>query len=159
MSQKYVIVHFIEKSKVTKEFPSSEWPLHITLLANFLIPEVELLKTKLADFAKHAKPLAITASGEALFGPNKDVHVSLIEPDKSILELHDGLLSTAMELGAVFDEPNFNGAGYRPHATIQIKSRLLDKQMVNLDNFSLVDMYPNKDINRRKIIETYKLTR
>jgi hypothetical protein len=47
--------------------------------------------------------------------------------------------------------------GFRPHATKQISSRLADKQTLTLNNFTLVDMYPNNDINRRRIIKTYKL--
>jgi 2'-5' RNA ligase len=157
MSQKYVIVHFIDKVKVPEEFPASEWPLHVTLLANFRIAKLDLLKDRLADYARQTKPLTISASGEALFGPNKNVEVSLIQPDTGIVELHNKLLSIVFKLGAVFDEPNFNGTGFRPHATIQIKSRLQDKEIVNLDSLSLVDMYPNNEISRRRIIETYKL--
>lgn len=158
MSQKYVIVHFIDIAKVPKEFYASEWPLHVTLLANFRVAQIEKLKSALATYSQELTPFSITTNDEALFGSNKNVRVSLIQPNKSIVRLHKELLSIALQLGAIFDEPNFNGAGFRPHATIQINSKLDDKQIMKLNNLSLVDMYPNKDINRRRIITTYKLS-
>lgn len=159
MSQKYVIVHFIDKSKVPSEFPSSEWPLHVTLLANFTLGKsLEALTSALEDFARDGKPFDIMADGKALFGPKQNVTVSLIQPNNSIQKVHDMLSSVTSKLGAVFDEPAFMSEGFRPHATIQINSRLADKKKVLLDDFTLVDMYPDKDINRRRIVQTYKLS-
>lgn len=158
MAQKYVIVHFIDKSQVPSEFPSSEWPLHVTLLANFTLGKsIEQLDSELKNFASQENPYEIMADGEALFGPKKNVAVSLIQPNQNIQKMHVALKKVISSLGAVFDEPAFTGEGYRPHATIQVNSRLLDKQLVTLDNFTLVDMFPDSDIKRRKIIKTYKL--
>lgn len=158
MSQKYVIVHFIDKSKVPSEFPSSEWPLHVTLLANFTLGmSLERLESDLRNFALREKPYDITVDGEALFGPKQNVAVSLIQPNQSIQKMHEALSSIASKLGAVFDEPAFMGEGYRPHATIQVNSRLAEKQIVALNDFTLVDMFPDGDISRRRLIETYKL--
>lgn len=158
MSQKYVIVHFIDIANVPEEFPSSEWPLHVTLLANFTIAQpLEQLKNDLADYALQAKPFDITVEGEALFGPSKNVAVSLIRPNNNITKVHNNLSSITIKLRAIYDEPAFMGDGYRPHATIQHNSHLADKQTVTLNDLTLVDMYPKNDINRRKIIKTFQL--
>jgi 2'-5' RNA ligase len=158
MSQKYLIVHFIDNSKVPNEFPSSEWPLHVTLLANFTLgAPIEQLDSELKNFALQEKPYDIMADGDALFGPKQSVGVSLIQPNQNIQRMHETLSAIASRLGAVFDEPAFMGEGYRPHATIQVNSRLLDKQLVTLNDFTLVDMFPGNNINRRRLIETYKL--
>ncbi len=127
-------------------------------MANFRIPVLELLKNELAAYAKQVEPFTITSYGKALFGPNKNVAVSLIRPEKSILGMHNELLSIALKLSAIFDEPSFIAEGFRPHATIQLKSRLEDKQTIRVTDFTLVDMYPNNDINRRRIVETYTLS-
>lgn len=158
MSQKYVIVHFVQSAKVPSEFSAKEWPLHITLLSNFQISHLPELEKELAVYAHNTNPFDVTANGEALFGPNKNVAVSLIRPDESLIDMHKQLLSIATKLGAVYDEVAFIGEGYRPHATIQVKSRLLDGQKIMLSDFTLVDMYPNNDINRRRIIKTFSLT-
>ena len=51
--QKYVIVYFIDRKSVPDEFLASEWPLHITLLANFTISNpIESLTDKLRDLSK-----------------------------------------------------------------------------------------------------------
>lgn len=158
MSQKYVIVHFIDISKVPNEFPYTEWPLHVTLLANFTISQpIETLIEKLELFAQETEPFEIMSDGEDLFGPNQNVAVSLIQPSESIRKLHADLVSITKSLGAEYDEPKFMGEGFRPHATKQVGSHLADKQMLTLSNFTLVDMYPNNDINRRRTIKTYKL--
>lgn len=160
MSQKYVIVHFIDKSKVPTEFPSSEWPLHVTLLANFTLGKpIEQLDSELKKFALQEKPYDIMANGKALFGPKQNVKVSLIQPNDNIQKMHETLSSIVSGFGAVFDEPAFIGEGFRPHATIQINHRLSNKQLVELNDFTLVDMFPDSNINRRRIIETYKLGR
>ena len=157
MAQKYVIVHFVEKAKVPNEFRASEWPLHITLLANFTIAQpIEGLENELANYALQLNPFDVVTDGEAVFGPNKNVAVSLIRPDKSILEVHHMLAAITARLGATYDEPAFMNGGYRPHATIQRSTRLSDGQKVALNDFTLVDMWPNEDINRRKIIKTFR---
>lgn len=158
MSQKYVIVHFIDKANTPQEFPASEWPLHVTLLANFTLGKpIEQLEKELADYVQHAKPFDIMADGEAFFGPKQNVHVSLIKPNDEIIAMHNTLAAITKQLDAVYDEPAFMGEGYRPHATIQAKARLADKQSVPLDDITLVDMYPDENINRRRIIKTFAL--
>jgi 2'-5' RNA ligase len=159
MSQKYVIVHFIDKTGLPDEFSSSQWPLHVTLLANFTTESVSELEQKLAAYAKETEPFTITADGEALFGPSKNVAVSLIQPNQHIVAMHKALASIASSLGAVYDEPAFMHDGYRPHATKQASARLSDGQVVLLSDFTLVDMYPDNDIRHRRIIKTFELER
>jgi 2'-5' RNA ligase len=158
MSQKYVIVHFVEIAKVPDEFPYTEWPLHVTLLANFTITQpLERLVEELGSYSQRIKSFEIVSEGEALFGPSQNVAVSLIQPSEIIKKVHQDLADITKTLGAEYDEPRFMKKGFRPHATIQAKSRLTDNQTLTLDSFTLVDMYPNNDIGRRKIIKTYEL--
>lgn len=158
MSQKYVIVHFIDISKVPNEFPYTEWPLHVTLLANFTVSQpLEKLIEKLALYAQETEPFEIMSDGEDLFGLNQNIAVSLIQPSENIKKLHADLAAITKSLGAEFDEPKFMGEGFRPHATKQVSSRLADRQILMLNNFTLVDMYPDNDIKRRRTLKTYKL--
>ncbi len=159
MSQKYVIVHFVELSKVPEEFHYSEWPLHVTLLANFTITQpIEKLIDELKTYALQVKPFEMVVNGETLFGPNQNVAVSLIQPSESINKIHKNLATITKALGAKYDEPRFMGKGFRPHATIQASSRLNDNQALTLDNFTLIDMFPGGNIERRRIVRTFKLT-
>lgn len=130
----------------------------MTLLANFTLGKpLEQLDSELSNFAFQQKPFDIRTAGEALFGPSQNVAVSLIQPNKNIQQMHEILSSIASKLGADFDEPAFMGDGYRPHVTIQVDSHLSDKQLVTLNDFTLIDMFPDSDMNRRRIVETYEL--
>ena len=158
MSQKYVIVHFINSANVPTEFPFSEWPLHVTLLANFTLGQpLDQFENELANYAEQTKSFKIMADGEAQFGPKQNVAVSLIQPNKNIIEMHNRLSSITSGLGAVYDEPAYMGTGYRPHATIQTDARLADKQSITLNSFTLVDMYPDQNIRHRRILKTFTL--
>lgn len=158
MSQKYVIVHFIDISKVPGEFPYTEWPLHVTLLANFTISQpLENLIESLEMYAQETEPFEIMSDGEDLFGPNQNIAVSLIQLSENIRKLHTDLIVISEKLGAEYDTPQFMGEGFRPHATRQTDSHLTNKQKLKLNNLTLVDMYPHNDINRRRIIKTFKL--
>ena len=154
-----MIVYFVDEASVPSEFISSEWPLHITLLANFTINRpLDDLKTMLRDYCRQINPFNISVEGEALFGAKQNVAVSLMQPNQNIVTMHQTLADITASLGADFDEPAYMGKGYRPHATIQTSSRLVDNQTVNLNSITLVDMFPNQDMNRRRVIETYGLT-
>ncbi|HVC36369.1 MAG TPA: hypothetical protein VNE40_02915 [Candidatus Dormibacteraeota bacterium] len=111
------------------------------------------------NYSRSLKPFQVKVGDEARFGLKKNVAVSLIQTNDAIRQVHKGLVDITKSLGAAFDEPKFMGEGYRPHATLQVKSRLIEGQTVNLDNFTLVDMYPNNDINKRRLIQTFELGR
>jgi 2'-5' RNA ligase len=155
MSQKYVVVHFIDVKNTPTNFHMSQWPLHITLLANFQIIDIDKLQTELVSFTEQRTPFTVAAKGEALFGPQQDVRVSLIEPNSNILGLHADLLKMALDMNALFDAPQYNGPGYRPHSTIHDYARVQDGQSVAVDSLTLVDRFPDNDIKRRRIIQTF----
>ncbi len=158
MSQKYVIVHFVELPKVPHEFLNTRWPLHVTLLPNFtIIQPLKKLINELESYSQQAEPFEIMADGEALFGPGRDIRVSLIRPSESIRIVHKNLLNITVALGGEYDEPRYIGQGFRPHATIQAEYRVTEGQPILLNSFTLVDMYPNEDIERRKILKTFEL--
>ena len=92
-----------------------------------------------------------------MFGLNKDVAVSLIKQNNELIKLHENLIAITKSLGAEYDEPKFLGEGFRPHSTIQMKSRLHEGQDINIDSFTLVDMFPDKDKTGRRIIEDFSL--
>lgn len=158
--QKYVVVSFINRNTTPSEFSASEWPLHITLLANFTIKDsVDALTAQLNNLAQQLRPFASVVEGEAMFGPNSNIAVSLIKPSNELKDLHSRLVQIAKHLGATFDEPRFIENGFRPHATIQASSRLDEGQSVTINEFTLVDMFPDNDISRRRVIKDFKLTK
>ena len=74
-----------------------------------------------------------------------------------LMNLHKQIIKTLRDAGAIFDEPQFNEDGYRAHATVQKAHRLNEGDSVLIDEVTIVDMFPNQDITRRKILKTIKL--
>lgn len=154
MSQKYVIAHFIQPLEPGYNFSSKEWPLHITLLPNFIVsgPLNELINN-LGVIARSTTPFNVQAGEDANFGPNGDVLVTLIKPEAAILSLHKSMLEITKSY--IFDSPQYIGQGYRPHSAKQVDSQLRNGESHRIDCITLVDMYPNNDIQRREVIKTF----
>lgn len=154
MSQKYVIAHFIKPVEPNYNFSCKEWPLHVTLLPNFIVSDtLDELINNLDELSHSATSFNIQVGEDANFGPNGEVLVSIIKPGVDILSLHGELL--AITKSYTFDTPQYIGQGYRPHATKQVSDQLVSGKTYLVDSMTLVDMYPNNDIERREIIKTF----
>jgi 2'-5' RNA ligase len=155
---KFVIVHFIKGDPRNKEFNSSDWPLHITLLGNFNTEinegESKLIET-LSNYAKEIKPFDLRVGEEALFGPNKDILVNTMELNKEIMDLHENLKRLIDSVGAIYDSPQYIGKNYRPHATVQNTDRVYQNEIVRINSLSLVDMEPDGVKSKRRLIKTF----
>ncbi|MEI8188034.1 MAG: 2'-5' RNA ligase family protein [Candidatus Saccharibacteria bacterium] len=156
MSQKYVIAYFIKPVEPKYNFSCKEWPLHVTLLPNFVVSDsLDELIDKVNEISHSMSPFSIQVGDDENFGPNGEVLVSLIIPKADILSLHSKLL--AITKSYEFDTPQYIGKGYRPHATKQVINQLISGDSYLLDSMTLVDMFPNNDIERREIIKTFNL--
>ncbi len=135
-------------------FSCKEWPLHVTLLPNFVVSNslYELIDN-LNEITQSIRPFSIQVGDDENFGPNGEVLVSLIKPEADILSLHSKLL--AITKSYEFDTPQYIEKGYRPHATKLVKSELVSGENYLVESMTLVDMYPNNDIERREIIRTF----
>ena len=153
---KFVIVHFIKGDPRNKEFNSSDWPLHVTLLGNFNTetPGSDLMEM-LLNHAKRLKPFDLRVGEEALFGHNKDILVNTIELNKEIMALHENLKGLIDSIGAIYDSPQYIGKNYKPHATVQKVDRTHQNEIVRVNSFSLVDMEPDGVKSKRRLIKTF----
>jgi len=160
MSQKYTIVHFFSPIAPSTNFSGSLWPLHTTLLDMFILGgPLQALTKGLTDLASLTAPFDVIADKDAFFGPNRDVLVTLLRPSEAMTNIHEALLQSLQELSPTFDHPEYVGTGFVPHATVQKDDRLGVGQAYTIQDFSLVDMYPNNDISRRAILATLPLSR
>lgn len=156
--QKYVIVQFLEDTPVGDEFDMSEWPLHVTLVANFA---VNLPQNKVIEHFNHIVAQQCVCESKAAeddyFGPEKQVHVTVLEPTKQLMDIHLNLIAYIKKLDAVFDEPKYLESGYRAHATIQKIQTLQLGDKVRIEELSLIDMFPGQNIKKRKVLSKLKL--
>ena len=153
---KFVIVHFIKGEPKDKEFNSSDWPLHVTLVGNFNTetPEdslIEMLTTRVEKI----EPFNVRVGEEALFGPNNNILVNILDVNKEIMNLHKNLKELLDSNDTVYDSPQYVGKNYKPHATVQKVDRVHQNEIVRINSLSLVDMEPNKIKDRRRLVKTF----
>jgi 2'-5' RNA ligase len=154
MSQKYVIAHFIKPVEPKYNFSCKQWPLHVTLLPNFIVSNsLDELIYNLNELSHTIRPFSIQVGDDDNFGPNGEVLVSLIKPEEDILSLHSKLL--AITKSYKFDTPQYIGEGYRPHASKQQNNELVSGENYLVESMTLVDMFPDSDIERREVIKTF----
>lgn len=157
--QKYVIVKFLEQVDQGTEFAASSWPLHVTLASNFVVDwESTGLIEKLSALLAKRDSVEAAVGDDEYFGPQKQVHVTLLEMSEELVSLHNDTITLLKECGAVFDEPQYLEEGYRAHATVQTHPRLHKGDTVRINELTIVDMFPLSDINRRKVLRTIKLS-
>lgn len=157
--QKYVLVKFLESMSEGEEFiANNNWPLHITLVANFAVPfDAQNLLMILTEQLKEQKAIPIIAGKDEFFGQHKDIQVTTMKMTPGLLSLHEALVALLKSHGAEFDEPKYMNKGYRAHATIQTGARLNENDNVLLDEVTIVDMFPDNDITKRRVLQTVKL--
>ena len=96
----------------------SAWPLHVTLVGNFRLPahRQDLLLDVVHRWAAASQPLLGTVRGEAVFGPDGDVHVDLVDPE-DLAGPHRALATLVRdEVGGEPLTANWFG-GFRPHVS------------------------------------------
>jgi len=157
--QKYCLVKLLEKLDEGVEFTAiNYWPLHTTLASNFIVNwESTDLFNKLSDVLSNIKPVSVSAGEDEFFGNERKIQVTILDMSTEIISLHKKIIKTLKEAGTIFDEPQYNEDGYRAHATVQKAHRLNKGDNVLIDEVTIVDMFPNQDITRRKILKTIKL--
>lgn len=158
--QKYCLVKLLEKLDEGAEFTAiNYWPLHTTLASNFIVDwESTDLLNKLSDVLSNIKPVSVSAGEDEFFGGERKTQVTVLDMNEELMSLHKQIIKTLKEAGAIFDEPQYNEDGYRAHATVQKGHRLNKGDNLLIDEVTIVDMFPNQDITRRKILKTIKLT-
>lgn len=156
--QKYVIVKFLEPVADGTEFDAKQWPLHVTLASNFVVDRKAVgLFDKLVELASNESHVTTTASDDDYFGPQKQVQVTTLTMTSELQTLHNHIIALLKSLGATFDEPQYQEAGYRADATVQSDKRLYKGDTVVIDELTMVDMFPGDDISRRRTMQTFKL--
>jgi 2'-5' RNA ligase len=156
--QKYVLVQLLEGMDEGTEFPATNWPLHVTLASNFIVDcENTNLLEKLSALLANRKPIKIIAGEDEYFGQQKHIQVMLLEMNAELASLHNDIVALLKSVGAVFDEPQYLEAGYRAHASVQRHVRLHKGDVVNIDELTIIDMFPHNDIQQRKVLRAIKL--
>lgn len=154
-TQKWALINLLESVEENAEFYSDDFPLHVTLAGVFAIGlnSSELYK-ELSDLLQDQKPVATIAEAEANWGKNGEIIVMQLQKNSAIVSLHDKIIDALLKSGAVFNEPEYEGENYTPHSTAQKHKRLNRGDIVNIDQVTIIDMFPHSDGNQRRILKT-----
>ena len=157
-TQKYTIICLLEDVEEGYSFSSSDWPLHTTLIDTFAIDwDVETLQMKIHEVAQEQISTSTNGVKDEYFGPNKEVHVILLEKNKDLNNIHYALLQKLKEGNLILNDPQFSEEGYLPHSTVQKHKQVNVGDTININNLALIDVFPNEDPYQRKVLKTVKL--
>jgi len=158
LTQKYTIITLLEDMAEGATYSSNDWPLHVTIADTFSLNwEIDDLRTKLSELATKLKPATAIAAQDEYFGPEKQTQVTILDMSKGLINLHNGVISILKSLGAVFNDPQYMGEGFRAHATVQSNARLNMGTEVKFDNLAIIDMFPDDDPYIRKVLKRIPL--
>jgi len=157
-TQKYTVICLLEDVEEGYSFSSSDWPLHTTLVDTFAIDwDVETLQKKILELAQEQISTSTKGLKDEYFGPNKEVHVILLEKNEGLKTIHYALLQKLKDGNILLNDPQYSEEGYLPHSTVQKHSQVKLGDTVSIDNLALIDMFPNEDPYQRKVLKIFKL--
>jgi 2'-5' RNA ligase len=155
--QKYTIVQLIDPLPDAAEWGVENWPLHITIADIFAIDGDSTDILKALKNIKINKVIEAKVVGDAFWGPEKNVHVKLVENTADLYNLHKQIIESLQSLNVDFNSPGFVIEGFKPHSTVQDKKSLEDRQLVRFNCLTLIDMFPDENGYKRRIIGHHTL--
>ncbi|WP_136706652.1 2'-5' RNA ligase family protein [Agromyces sp. H66] len=153
---RFVLVLPLEPLVVNDEFTVAQWPLHLTLVEPFETDvEVETLNAALAPVAAGAQAIPVDIGEDAMFGPRKNILVSLVRDDgRALLALRAvsaaALRDRAVDLGHIRED-------YRPHITAKQHGRVRQGDRLTLDTLALVRLRPPETSHHGRIVGSWRL--
>lgn len=159
-TQKYTIVQFFDDIDEGYEYSSDSWPLHSTIVDTFAIDwSVDEMASRLKDALKNHATADSVAEDDRFFGDQGQVQVVLLNRSNSLVELHQDVLTALEDGGLKLNDPQFARDGFLPHATVQKHARLNRGDRVQFTALSIVDMFPDEDPYKRKVLRTITVGR
>ena len=159
-TQKYTIVQFFDDIDEGYEYSSDSWPLHSTIVDTFAIDwSVDEMTSRLKDALKNHATAGSVAEDDRFFGDQGQVQVVLLNRSDSLVELHQDVLTALEDGGLKLNDPQFARDGFLPHATVQKHARLNKGDRVQFTALSIVDMFPDEDPYKRKVLRTITVGR
>ena len=159
-TQKYTIVQFFDDIDEGYEYSSDSWPLHSTIVDTFAIDwSVDEMASRLKDTLTNHATADSVAEDDRFFGDQGQVQVVLLNRSDSLVELHQDVLTALEDGGLKLNDPQFARDGFLPHATVQKHARLNKGDRVQFTALSIVDMFPDEDPYKRKVLRTITVGR
>ncbi len=155
-TQKWAVVCFFDRISDSFEFDASDNPLHATIAGVFLLDmNGDRILKLIEKFVVLNEKLII--EGVQIVSWGEGLKVTLIKESKNFDELYRDIQVGLVNNGAVFNEPQYLLDGFTPHVTVQKAIQLNPEQKLEVRSISLIDMYPNKDGTKRRVLGSIPL--
>ncbi|WP_448003753.1 2'-5' RNA ligase family protein [Agromyces bauzanensis] len=153
---RFVLVLPLEPLVVNDTFTVAQWPLHLTLVEPFETDvEVDALNAALTSVAAGAKPIPADVVEDAMFGPRKNILVSLVRDDGDALPALRAVAMAALRERAV--DLGHSRTDYRPHITAKQHGRVREGDRLVLDSLALVRLRPPETSHHGRIVGSWPL--
>src|SRR5690606_4637336 len=128
------------------------------LVSNFTFPlDSNEIVDQLSNLLVDQSPVSTVSTMFEKWGDNKDIEVTVMDTNSDLRDLHSKLIKHLESHGANFDERRYLYDGYGAHSTVQKHARLELGKVVNIDSLTLIDMFPDKNGHKRRVLDTIKL--
>lgn len=154
-SQKWAVASFFNGLEEGFTFHRFETPLHVTLAGVFELNRSggEILKI-IEESIRNLSDFEVQAGEVEKWG---ELKVNRIGHSEELEVLYRTIQQELLDNGAVFNEPQYLLEGFKTHSTHQRAGRLRVGDNIRINSVSLVDMFPDGDWQKRRIIGTLQL--
>jgi len=120
---------------------SKHTPQHVTLFPPFVAYQsdaIEIAKETASEF----DPIDVELGEQAMFGPENDIPVVLIKPNKSLNLVHTALFEKLEQRNISIPPNKFIGEGYTPHIALKSYHPELDEtKPMTVDHIAVIRKY------------------
>lgn len=146
----YGLATIFEPHEAGQEYTADNLPLHLTIIDSF---ETDLdagkLGQRLQRLLAHQPAFTVTALSNAMYGPNKDIPVTLLELTPELADLHNKVAVMLEVEGATFKNPHFQKERFSPHVTAQKDKRVHPGDQIVIGSICIAaKVAPGDDANR-----------
>ncbi len=140
------------------EFMEANTPLHLTHVdvCEVDLKPLEFVK-RLRQHLSNSQSFEVMPTEDALFGPEKDIPVTLIDLNPELKAFHARLMDFLRLQGAVLDNPQFHYGLYSPHVSIYGQRRVPLDQPIIIKNVSVGHKRTDIDNPPNRLIATIPL--
>jgi len=154
-----VVVLPLQPLTVGVGFSLSDWPLHVTVLPTFVVAvDLGAVVAAIAPVLAPQPALRERVGYDEGFGRSGKIPVSVLVPSRALSDLHARLVAALADIGAVFDDPEFIGKGYRAHVTKTRVAESFPGDVLTLSQAAIVDMEPEGNGRLRRVVWAIQLT-
>lgn len=156
---KYGLATILEDYPVGYEFTGDNIPLHLTHVDSFVVDlSTEELATKLRSALSKQQSFSVTALRDELYGPDKDIPVTILELTPELQKLHYVLMNVLGQESATLKNPHFHREGFKPHVSIYDSRRVVVGKEVEIKSVSIAAKLSEEDNAKRRILATILLS-